>query len=254
MNCEQFQNVMLDLARDAGEDGYGAALDPATVKDALEHTEVCGTCDELLEEAEAITASLREIAVRHSSDVAPSRVEKALLRTLDVRRSLAAHTALRRRLFIGSVAGVAAMALMAISLAWNGGTSSSRPVLGRAFGQVFGRIFEKVSPGQSQKAAGPEVQTGSEALLAENSAGDSGGMGFGDDDKIPNSFVPLSQTFDPASVDDDTVVRVVLSRAALGHFGLNVDSVTKDHEEDQVVADLVLTNDGTPQAIRVVGW
>lgn len=250
MNCEQFQNVMLDLARDAGEDGYGAALDPATVKDALEHTEVCGTCDELLEEAEAITASLREIAVRHSSDVAPSRVEKALLRTLDVRRSLAVHTALRRRLFIGSVAGVAAMALMAVSLAWNGGTASSRPVLG----QVFGRIFEKVSPGQSQKAAGPEVQTGSEALLAENSAGDSGGMGFGDDDKIPNSFVPLSQTFDPASVDDDTVVRVVLSRAALGHFGLHVDSVATDQEEDQVVADLVLTNDGTPQAIRVVGW
>jgi hypothetical protein len=126
--------------------------------------------------------------------------------------------------------------------------------LGRTFGQVFGRIFEKVSPGQPQKAAGPEVQTGSEALLAENSAGDSGGMGFGDDDKIPNSFVPLSQTFDPASVDDDTVVRVVLSRAALGHFGLHVDSVATDHEEDQVVADLVLTNDGTPQAIRVVGW
>jgi hypothetical protein len=254
MNCEQFQDVMLDLARDAGEDGCDAALDAATVKDALEHIEVCGTCDELLEEAEAITASLREIASRHSSDVAPNRVEKALLRTLDVRRSVAAHAALRRRLLIGSVAGVAAMALMAISLAWNGGTSSSRVALGQAFGQVFGRVFEKASPRASQKATGPELQTESAALLADNSAGDLGGMGFGDDDKIPNSFVPLSQTFDPASVDDDTVVRVVLSRAALGHFGLHVDSEVADRADDQVVADLILTNDGTPQAIRVVGW
>jgi hypothetical protein len=76
--------------------------------------------------------------------------------------------------------------------------------------------------------------------------------GFGDDEQVAGSFVPLSQTFDPASVDDDTVVRVVLPRAALDGFGLHLADQAKDQAD--VVADLIVTHDGTPQAIRVVGW
>jgi hypothetical protein len=99
MNCEQFQNVMLDLARDAGDEGREETLDAATVKDALEHADTCRACDELLEEAEAISLALRELAVRHSSDQAPARVETALLRRLELRRALAMRRAWRLRLY-----------------------------------------------------------------------------------------------------------------------------------------------------------
>jgi ferric-dicitrate binding protein FerR (iron transport regulator) len=240
MNCEQFQNVMLDLARDAGEEGCEEMLDAATVKDALEHADTCGTCDELLEEAEAVSLALRELAVRHSSEQAPARVESALLHRLELRRALAMRSAWRRRSVIGSVSGVAAAALLAITLLWHGGVPGSRPA-------------QNALPASSAVEAPANVDGGSgNSEFAESQAGWL--SGFGDDEKSAGSFVPLSQTFDSASMDDDTVVRVVLSRAALDSFGLHLAADAKIQAGSQVVADLIVTNDGTPQAIRVVGW
>ena len=67
---------------------------------------------------------------------------------------------------------------------------------------------------------------------------------------LTGAFVPLSETFDPSSLADASVVRVVLSRSALDSFGLHLGQA----EDAQVVADLIVTNDGTPQAIHVVSW
>jgi hypothetical protein len=243
MNCEQFKIVMLDLARDAGEEGCEGSLDAATVKDALEHADTCRACDELLEEAEAISLALRELAVQHSSDQAPARVENALLHKLELRRALAMHTASRRRLFIGSVAGAAAVALLAMTLLWHGGMPVSSSLPGAAQGAV------ETPPGLVSERSGEATAN---STFADSQAGWL--SGFGDDEQIAGSFVPLSQTFDPASVEDDTVVRVVLSRAALDSFGLHLTDEAKNQADAQVVADLIVTHDGTPQAIRVVGW
>ena len=219
MNCEQFRELLPDLARDVTAGGRDELLDAGAVKEALEHADACGSCDELLEEAESVTSSLRAMATADSERQAPARVEKNLLRVLEVRRSLAMHSSYQRRFMLAGAAGVAAIALLGISLVWRAGTPAVVPA----------------APALSASAT-PAVQ--SDWL-----------SGFGDEEKTTNSFVPLSQTFDPASVDDDTVVRVVLSRAALDKFGLHMES----GGSDQVVADLVVTNDGTPQAIRVVG-
>ncbi len=219
MNCEQFRELLPDLARDVTAGGRDELLDAGAVKEALEHADACGSCDELLEEAESVTSSLRAMAAADSERQAPARVEKNLLRVLEVRRSLAMHSSYQRRFMLAGAAGVAAIALLAISLVWRAGT--------------------------------PAVVPTAPALSASATPADQSGWlsGFGDEEKTTNSFVPLSQTFDPASVDDDTVVRVVLSRAALDKFGLHMES----GGSDQVVADLIVTNDGTPQAIRVVG-
>ncbi len=254
MNCEEFQNVMLDLARDAEEAGRSDGLDPAIVKEALDHAETCAACDALLEEAEAITASLRDLAAQHASEAAPARVEKALLRSLEFRRSFAAHVALRRRLLIGCVAGIAAMSLVAISLLSNARTPLSRPALE----QLFEKTWATLSQRGSQNPPASIGQAGHEPLATVTSSRDGGAAGagwlsgLGDDDNISSEFVPLSQTFDPASADDDMIVRVVLSRAALNRFGVHLDSNAKNVAGNQVVADMIVTNDGTPQAIRVV--
>jgi hypothetical protein len=138
------------------------------------------------------------------------------------------------------VSGVAAAALLAISLLWHSGMPASRP-------------SQNALPAPSAAQAPANVDAGSgNSEFAESQAGWL--SGFGDDEKSAGSFVPLSQTFDPASVDDDTVVRVVLSRAALDSFGLHLADDAKIQAGSQVVADLIVTNDGTPQAIRVVGW
>jgi hypothetical protein len=81
------------------------------------------------------------------------------------------------------------------------------------------------------------------------------------DDELPGdeaasvaSFEPLTEAFDASAanggIDDGMVVRVELSRAALESFGLPVDG----SGDDQVLADLVVTSDGMPQAIRVLSW
>ena len=219
MNCEQFRELLPDLARDVTAGGRDELLDAGAVKEALEHADACGSCDELLEEAESVTSALRAMAAAGSERQAPARVEKNLLRVLEVRRSLAMHSSYQRRFTLAGAAGVAAIALLGITLVWRAGT--------------------------------PAVVPTAPALSASATSADQSGWlsGFGDEEKTTNSFVPLSQTFDPASVDDDTVVRVVLSRAALDKFGLHMES----GGSDQVVADLIVTNDGTPQAIRVVG-
>jgi hypothetical protein len=219
MNCEQFRDLLPDLARDVTAGGRDELLDAGAVKEALEHADACRACDELLEEAESVTSALRAMATADSERQAPARVEKNLLRVLEVRRSLAMHSSYQRRFMLAGAAGAAALALLGISLVWRAGTPTVVPM----------------APAFSSSAA-PADQ--SDWL-----------SGFGDEEKTTNSFVPLSQTFDPASVDDDTVVRVVLSRAALDKFGLHMES----GGADRVVADLIVTNDGTPQAIRVVG-
>jgi hypothetical protein len=71
-----------------------------------------------------------------------------------------------------------------------------------------------------------------------------------DDDSPTASFVPLTEAFDPTAVDMNAVVRVSMSRLALQNLGVYLDA----QSNEPVVADLVVSDDGTPQAIRVVSW
>jgi hypothetical protein len=50
-------------------------------------------------------------------------------------------------------------------------------------------------------------------------------------------------------IEDGAVVRVVLSRSALVSLGVSVADVGSS---EQVPADLVVSADGTPEAIRLV--
>ena len=135
MNCEQFRELLPDLARDVTAGGRDELLDAGAVKEALEHADACGSCDELLEEAESVTSSLRAMAAADSERQAPARVEKNLLRVLEVRRSLAMHSSYQRRFMLAGAAGVAAVALLGISLVWRAGTPAVVSDGSRTFGQ-----------------------------------------------------------------------------------------------------------------------
>jgi hypothetical protein len=64
-----------------------------------------------------------------------------------------------------------------------------------------------------------------------------------------NAFTPLPYADDPDSFDGGAVVRVVLSSSALASMGV---PVTEIPDADRISADLVVSADGTPQAIRLV--
>jgi len=54
---------------------------------------------------------------------------------------------------------------------------------------------------------------------------------------------------DPAALEGGAIVRVTLPRSALRSFGL---PVTESDGTERVFADLLVSEDGTPQAIRLV--
>jgi hypothetical protein len=63
------------------------------------------------------------------------------------------------------------------------------------------------------------------------------------------AFTPLPYADDPATINEGAVVRVVLSSSALASLGVPVTNLA---DTDRIPADLVVSADGTPQAIRLV--
>lgn len=218
MNCQEFQDVAQALARDE-------SLDVATAGDALTHADSCEQCDALLEEAELLTSELRALAARSASDAAPVRVEATLLAAFQQRREPAPGPShLLRRL--AGIAGVAAAIILGLL------------VIGRTKVLLHHREAARLAqPGR----ANSQAETASAQPPAQ--------AGVSDDEEA-DSFVPLSGTFDPTTLSDDAIVRVSLSGDELESLGVPVG----DSGDQQVVADLIIANDGTPQAIRVVGW
>jgi hypothetical protein len=64
------------------------------------------------------------------------------------------------------------------------------------------------------------------------------------------AFIPLAAGFDPSWLEGGAIVRVVLSRPALESLGVPAGAAGNG----QMVADMIVSNDGTPEAIRVVDW
>jgi hypothetical protein len=231
MNCEQFQSVVQDLARNEW-------LDVATTKDALEHADACSACDELLQEAEALTAGLHALAALDSSEQASGQVERKVLDAFSRKKSAALRRSNLRIATVAALSCAAALALFALLLLHRG-----RPW----------------SAPQGARPAAPSAPTANatngrqQAFVVE-----SGGLGtapsdalsaFEEEDDAAGAFVPLTKSFDPASLDGGAVVRVEMSRTALQQFGLS----PSQNNNQPVLADMVVTGDGRPQAIRLVG-
>src|ERR1700691_3508134 len=62
-------------------------------------------------------------------------------------------------------------------------------------------------------------------------------------------YMPLPYAYDQSELEGGAVVRVVLPRAALVSYGLPMKGMGV---ADNVTADMVVSQDGTPQAIRLV--
>jgi hypothetical protein len=220
MDCEQFSEIVHDLLR-------SEALDPSVIEEAFAHAEACHDCDALLEGSESLTASLHSLAIVTATEQAPASLEKRLLGELERKRAAGAPSAYWRSLAPAAISVAVAAALL-ISII----------------------VFRHHAPGISdpgQKVSVVASVQGPQPTQALSSAADAP---VTDNGNTAESFVPLSEAFDASSLEDATVVRVVLSRSAIESFGLPIN----ESGDSQVVADLVLADDGVPQAIHVVSW
>ena len=217
MTCSEFEEILNDLDRAGMPEG-------ALREQALAHAESCGPCARLLTETESMDFALQAIAAQECDRHAPSHVEAALLQVFRQER----QASMRPRMWwrLGALA-TAAGVLLALSFSlrdhrWMNPNSSNSDLV-------------STSPsGQSAQGG-----TGATTVLSADAASPEFGAGF----------VALPYADDAASTEGSAVVRVALSQSALASLGVPVVDATDTNE---LPADLIVSADGTPQAIRLV--
>ena len=216
MDCVQFREIYHDLDR-PGTSGFRFR------ERALGHAETCAGCGVLLTDGEALDFALRNLTRHNAGREAPPRIEAALLREFR-----ASRLAGSRRRVHGQFAalGAAAAILLALGLG------------------VQHRIASRPSTAAQQAANVVPASAADASAKGQNPS-----TSELDEDEYAGKFVPVPYADDPAALEGGAIVRVTLPRSALRSFGL---PVTESDGTERVFADLLVSEDGTPQAIRLV--
>lgn len=232
MNCAEFSDVVLELARNA-------ELDEFTRERALAHADACPRCDAELVAARSLTSALRSLASSAANTGMPVRVEENLRGEFRRAHAPVVMRAPRaNRWAIGGVAGLAAAVLLSVALL--------RP-------EIF-RMRGVTSPADSTPAAGVSPQsspTQTTALVAPSTSSPetSAAAAQDSDSEYATDYVSLPSADETTFAGDQMIVRVSLPPSALASFGLPVSS---DGRDSNVLADFVLGEDGMPSAVRLV--
>ena len=213
MNCEDFEDRVVDLAR-------GEELAEAERAEALAHAAECLRCAARLDDERAVTSGLRAFAARTAGAEAPPRVEGALLRALRGQES-------------GE--GGAAMAP----------TSASRAVellLLAAAAAILAAIVV-VPP---RVASLPELTAPVAGSPTTGAGGEAAAVAAADENA---EFVALSYGEDLHELDSMQVVSVELPRTALTALGW---PAADSAQTESVKAEVIVGYDGVARAIRFV--
>jgi hypothetical protein len=231
MDCARFEEFVHDLDR-PGTDGF------VFRETALAHAEYCGRCAQVLTRVESLDLDLRSLAVHQAGQQAPSHVQTALMEAF--RRENAASSRRRLTWQIASL-GVAAALLIVLGFSLR---YRSEQTSGSANPRKNAVSTEQGKPAQAVKSA-PQVASAPDSRAPQPQAA----KNQADDSEYAAAFTPLPYADDPSALDGGAVVRVVLSQSALASLGVPVANVD---DTNGVSADLVVSEDGTPQAIRLV--
>jgi hypothetical protein len=218
MTCEEFAMAGLELRASADNGPLQQA--------AREHLRDCPHCAALHENWQALRDHLHALGVESRDAEPASRVEMRLLQEFRTK-----HRTMRTQ----STAAVAAWALAAAAVllgtvSWINWRRQEATTAARSHGLVKAK-------GTAQSNANPPSVTGPAAMelgdvvVAANS---------GDFAILPGSI--------PPSLGDATVVRVQMQRSALAALGLTVN---EEHGADWIQVDLLVGDDGLPQAVRL---
>lgn len=219
IDCIEFGELLPDLDRPG-------TLGASRCEEALAHAEQCAPCATLMMEAEALNYDLRRLGAGARDLEAPPRVEAALL--AEFRRAKLERPRRNWQREI-AVLAVAALVLLAVGLG-----------LYRERTKIAGNAqTESANAAQNSNGAQP-AQSANAAVADANDTSDN---------EYATAFVPLPYADDISDSQGGSVVRVDLPRESLISMGVPVTGLNPG---GHVVADLMLSEDGTPQAIRLV--
>ena len=252
MNCQSFENVVNDLAR---EQLIEAALREA----ALQHSDACSSCATRLSEERSLSVNLRALCAEMNSLGAPERVESFLLAAFNEEQLARQVRPLRWNYFGLAAAAVLLMAFAIGVAAWNlrapfntqGDVVASKPV---------------VDPRRPLAASSPEPQPSATAKPERDSGrkiprrpGRGGqvqpataqfeSVAASSETEVATDFMPIGYVNSASLQDSGSIVRVELPRSTIVSMGF---AVNMDRYGDRVKADVLMGADGLARAIRFV--
>jgi len=220
MNCEEFATAGLDLG--------SAGVDSLLQKAAREHLRECHHCAALHENWLALREDLRVLGRETAEAEAPSRVKMRLRQ--EFRTKHKSVKLQRAAVIVGW--GLAASAALFCAITW----ANWRPHSGRTIAKSpTNGLHTPAVQGNSGPLSQGGTPVGSELGEIPVASNDSGDFTL-----LPDSM--------PPAPEGATVVRVQMQRAALGALGLTVN---EEHAGDWIQVDLLVSDDGLPQAVRL---
>jgi hypothetical protein len=223
MKCEEFEAMGLDAERDA-------SLSEAERAAAREHVNSCSRCAALQDSWLAARMELRSLADATSQHQAPARVEMRLRQEFRTQH----HTVKTRRAAVIAAWALAAAAVLVGAVSWINWRMNQHPGVASHPGAQSNPANLAASGNGGAKQQAPDQNPGAnlETLLADNELGD---------------FTLLPGVL-PSDTDDAAIMRVRMQRSALGSLGL---PVSEENASDWIQVDLLVGNDGLPQAVRL---
>jgi len=216
MTCEEFAIAGLDL----GSPEQDSPLQRA----AREHLRDCPHCAALHENWLTLRQDLRVLGAETAEAETPSRVEMRLRQEFRTRHK----TVKTQRTAFVLGWGLAAAAALAFAFTW----MSWRVHRSANIADTQPNVVHSPASNASEAPKPPTDSDSGEVLIASNNAGD---------------FTLLPDSMPPAP-EDATIVRVQMQRAALEALGLTVN---EEHAGDWIQVDLLVGDDGLPQAVRL---
>jgi hypothetical protein len=266
MNCQIFENVVNDLAREQ-------MIEADAREQALAHSGDCDACALRLSLEIRLTSGLRALAAEMKSASASTRVEEELIRAFRAQSSSLSQTRPTNwsRYWAVAAAAVVLIAFAIAGLKWGleGTTRTavtndhpSTPAPSSSPAVVIDDKDREPAPRQSPSvyrlrprptlarsgkrfSRGNEMDVGKAGLEgAENLSTDNARQS-----EVTTQFLPLSYASSVSLQDGGQLVRVELPRSAMVSLGLPVNM---ERYGEKVKADVLVSADGLARAIRFV--
>ncbi|HXM35985.1 MAG TPA: hypothetical protein VN920_12405 [Pyrinomonadaceae bacterium] len=269
MNCEKFQKVAADLARNE-------TMEAGERASALAHTDKCQRCGQAWSDQRELSEGLRTIAEQMKSLQAPVQLEEKLRAAFRDRTFARPSRSAPPRWRYWATAAAAVLLIVFGLMAWRFRVASLRHSPVQAKSKV-GATPQAQSPKPDQApvavTAGNQIQHESvsprrpvvDRGLAKSQParpGDDGASGKApitdaasglaansESKEVATDFVALGYGSALDLQDGGQLVRVELPRSALARFGLPMNM---DRADERVKADVLVGADGLARAIRFV--
>lgn len=225
MKCDEFEAIGWELAREGGAVNGTIAADWMAVS---EHAATCTRCAGLLESWREARMQLRELREATQSAQTPARVEMRLRQEFRTR-----HRTVKTRSAAAIAAWTLAAAAMVVgAVSWRNWNAARHE-----------RIADNRGGNSSGAAA---VQGSSKAEMNANFADAANRAALGAEAE-QMAFTPLPGSAGQESYDS-AIVRVRMQRGALEALGFPVN---EERAADWIQVDLLVGEDGQPQAVRL---